>query len=267
MALCCPERHCDLPCDRTGSKLARLLFGNHSKLYSKLESQYLTCIQYIQSSPAGQEVIRVQGEEQRVLETMSQLHSMLELIDPSPPLTLSPPPHIFPSEEGDIMNAGLLRAMLSTVEGKASSSPPSLHPHLIARNSPQLPVNRKRIDYYMRLGFPQEIVESTIASLGPGAHDNDIMHRLNMRGSVVPPRSVVIPEDVAPPGVVTTPVGGVGEGALQGQRPPVDPSNLRPIVVDGSNVAMRYVACGQQCCHGVCCMWVAMLSLGMLHDL
>jgi hypothetical protein len=174
---------------------------------------------------------------------MSQLRSMLEVMDPSPPQTLSPPPPRHLMEERDCINAGLLRTMLPTAEGKGAASPP--YPNLISRNSSQLPVyhvqlpvSREKIEYYVRLGFSQEVVESTIASLGPGAHDNDIMHRLNMRGAVTPPtRPVMIPEEATPPGPMTVPpvvCGGYGEGGA-----PPSSHNLRPIVVDGSNVAMR----------------------------
>lgn len=243
--MCSPERYSDLPCDKTGNKLAGLLWS-HSRLYSKLESQFLTCIQYIPSRELPS-LIRVQGEHQRVSDTMSQLHSMLDLIDPSPPPSLSPPPPPL-GDERDSVNAGLLRAMLSTVERKAAVSPPFLppsyhhhhqqYPHLIPRNSPEFPLNREKVDYYVQLGFQQEIVESTIASLGPGAHDNDIMHRLNMRGKVIPPPRPV--EEVMTPGMVTTGTGSIGDREVL-QRRVMDPSNPRPIVVDGSNVAMRYV--------------------------
>lgn len=230
--MCDPQRHSDLPCDRTGEKLAALLFGK-PELYSKLESQYLICIQYIRH-PEMSSVIRVQGEEQRVLQTVSQLHNMLKLIDPSPPPTLSPPPHLPPGDERDSVNAGLLRAMLSTVESRATVPPYQYPAHLLPRNSPEVPISRKKVDYYVQLGFQQEIVESTIASLGPGAHDNDIMHRLNMRGTRAQSKSAVILEPVTP-GQATPPSCGVGE-----VRRVMDPSNLRPVVVDGSNVAMRY---------------------------
>ena len=128
-------------------------------------------------------------------------------------------------DERDSVNASLLRTV---IDGKGLTTPA-----LLSRTPQvQLPVSREKVQYYVRLGFPQEIVESTIASLGPGAHDNDIMHRLNMRGAVAPPpRPVVITEETTPPGPAPTPVV---DGILSSP-------NLRPIVVDGSNVAMRYV--------------------------
>ena len=140
------------------------------------------------------------------------------------------------------MNAGPLKDMLSIMEGRAA-----LSNHLISRNSPP-PVNRQKVEYYVRLGYPQEIVESTISSMGPAAHDNDIMNRLIKRGAVASPnRSVVIPEEPTPPAsVMVAPVGAV-------ERPPQNSQNLRPIVVDGSNVAMRYAEL-QQCCMREMCV-------------
>lgn len=171
------------------------------------------------------------------MDTMGQLHSWLELLqDPSPPPpTLSPPPAPHLGDVRDLVNAGPLRDVLYTIEaaGKANN-------HLVARNSPPA-VDRQRVEYYVQLGYPQEIVETTIASLGKGAHDNDIMNRLIKRGAVASPnRSAVVPED-APPAVMMVPV----------ERPVPNSQNLRPIVVDGSNVAMRYAEL-QQSKHRMC---------------
>lgn len=241
MALCCPDVHSDLSCGKTGNKLAGLLFAHNSKLHRKLEREHLTSIQHLRSH--HQEFIRVQGEEQRVLETNSQLHSMLDLIEnlsPSPPL--SPPPQ--QREEGNSVE--ILHNLLSTSEGKRVVSP--AHQYLISRTSPELPRNREKVDYYVqKLGFPQEIVVATIESLGWEAHDNAILNRLNsrMKGSCIPPRphgQQLGGEEAGGTAGISVVGGGGGGGGGGGegvQRRVLDPSNLRPIVIDGSNVAMR----------------------------
>lgn len=246
----------DLSYSQPGSyTLAGLLFSQHSKLHAILEASFLACIQLLRSQD-GQSFIRVQGEEEHVEKTMSQLRSMLDTIEnrhhhhsPVPSPSFSPPPHL-QNGEGDSINAELLRAMLSTIERRTPTSSNHHHHHHHHHPSPQflprtpeLPVFRKRVDYYVQqLGFPQEIVEVTLESLGPGAHDNDILNRLNqrMRGTPVMPLPPAPPPFEEPVTSQVTSPGVAVVDRLQ-QRRPIDPSNLRPIVIDGSNVAMRYV--------------------------
>ena len=241
--------------------MAGLLFSEHSKLHAILEAKFLACIQLLKDQDGS--FIRVQGEESHVDKAMSQLRSMLDTIEnrhhhhsspatPSP--SFSPPPHP-QNGEGDSINAELLRAMLDTVERRVPNPrhhhhhhhhhhPPSSSsgsPPFLSR-TPELPALRKRVDYYVQqLGFPREIVAVTLESLGPGAHDNDILNRLNQRMKGTP----VVPLPPAPPPFeepVISQVTAPGVAVMDRlQRRPVDPSNLRPIVIDGSNVAMRYV--------------------------
>lgn len=147
--------------------------------------------------------------------------------------------------------AELLRAMLSAVERRTPVPNHHHHHHHLPSGSPpflsrtpELPVLRKRADYYVQqLGFPREIVAVTLESLGPGAHDNDILNRLNqrMKGTPVAPLPPATPPfNEEPATSQVTPVPG-GVAVMDRQRRNVDTSNLRPIVIDGSNVAMRCV--------------------------
>lgn len=99
------------------------------------------------------------------------------------------------------------------------------------------PVYEKRIAQFIELGFPQDKIQATFDSLGRNASDNDVMERLVIihppqeRPLVPRPPAAVTVVDRSPPQV---PVGrdvprpGIGCGG-----------GLRPIVIDGSNVAMK----------------------------
>lgn len=147
------------------------------------------------------------------------------------------------------MDAELVRAiaMLSpndkqmllsqTYQDRSSSKDPPL---LMSR-TPVEPMMQKKRDYYVQaLGFPADKVEATLESLGPWATDNAILERLNnykfvVNSPTVPP-SMVKPASVGE--YVPRPVleEAVGVSHVTNQ---VAGSKLRPIVIDGSNVAMR----------------------------
>ena len=101
------------------------------------------------------------------------------------------------------------------------------------------------------LHFPAQVVEETLDQLGPSATDNDIQDRLNklMTGIYVSkPRPVAADDGLGGGGggggsgcaghgmSHVIPVGGV---VVERAKVVVDPKKLRPIVIDGSNVAMR----------------------------
>ena len=88
-------------------------------------------------------------------------------------------------------------------------------------------VYRKRIQQFISLGFQAEQVESVIESLGPDASDNDIMARLVKLTPTPEKCSPVRTTSSRPP---------TGEFVPQ---PTINREGLRPIVIDGSNVAMK----------------------------
>ena len=99
---------------------------------------------------------------------------------------------------------------------------------------------KRRIDYFVgQLGFPRVIVESTLDSLGPAASYNDILNRLN-RLCLMTVGNNKLTGVYRPPATIDKSVGVNQESPpLRQQQRVVDPTKLRPIVIDGSNVAMR----------------------------
>ena len=109
---------------------------------------------------------------------------------------------------------------------------------------------QKRIDYFVQLEFPHDKVQSILESLGPTASDNEVMNLL-MKGA-----PAVLPVNKSS-GAYRNHVDGtrdysesfgvtvmksephLQQQAAQQKEMAVDASNLRHIVIDGSNVAMR----------------------------
>lgn len=89
-------------------------------------------------------------------------------------------------------------------------------------------VYRKRIQQFISLGFQAEQVESVIESLGPDASDNDIMARL-VKLTPTPEKCSPVRNTSSRP--------STGEFVPQ---PAMNREGLRPIVIDGSNVAMKH---------------------------
>ena len=91
------------------------------------------------------------------------------------------------------------------------------------------PQRQKRTRQFVDLGFPLDKVETVFDSLGEEASDNDIMARLILTHTSKErqPHALRIPPKSTNEPSVNTPIS-MREG-------------LRPIVIDGSNVAMRYV--------------------------
>lgn len=98
------------------------------------------------------------------------------------------------------------------------------------------------MEFFQKLGYSQEDVVKVLGKLGDSALVNDVLQELIQTGSR--PRAQEDPANST--GVVLMPRGcGVQDSAQQGLGPGLeeaggDPASfLRPIVIDGSNVAMR----------------------------
>lgn len=258
--MCSPEVQSDFPCSKTGGhRLAGLLFGKNSNLQANLERNCLAFIQY-RNFPDGQSFIRVQGQRQSVMETLTQLQSMEDTIEAgcfsTPPLY---PPKVRGLSEGNLKprdpqsapvvegsSSELLQAIakLSTDVQQAMrihsyQDRPVAEPPLVSRASTR-PSMKRKIEYYVALDFPQDLVEATLESLGLDASDNDILNRLNrlVKGKHASLNMVNTPTVCPPP----PPPPSYGEPLTSHVTQPrrvMDPSKLRPIVIDGSNVAMR----------------------------
>ncbi|XP_028620182.1 probable ribonuclease ZC3H12D [Grammomys surdaster] len=103
---------------------------------------------------------------------------------------------------------------------------------------------RSKMEFFQKLGYSQEDVVRVLGKLGDSALVNDVLQELIQTGSR--PRGQEDPANGT--GVVLMPRGccGVRDSAPQGLGPGLeeaggDPASfLRPIVIDGSNVAMSH---------------------------
>jgi hypothetical protein len=87
----------------------------------------------------------------------------------------------------------------------------------------------KRIKQFVDLGYPQHKVENVIEALGLDATDNDIMGRLLAIHSV---RETTRPTSITPPAPVP-------DKSIPHTTSNQKDGHLRPIVIDGSNIAIR----------------------------
>ena len=88
---------------------------------------------------------------------------------------------------------------------------------------------QRKIDFAVDLGYPQQKVEAALRSLGPDATVDQLLKRL-ASGLSGP---YAAHERTKPP------LNEERESTASAQAPVKDSSQLRPIVVDGSNVAMK----------------------------
>ena len=96
------------------------------------------------------------------------------------------------------------------------------------------PGSERKLDYFLQLGYPREKIEAVLVSLGPAATENAILARL-VRVSRPPLADAHRSQKLN----ISRPRRDNGEPLLTTPIPARDPSSLRPVVIDGSNVAMR----------------------------
>lgn len=102
---------------------------------------------------------------------------------------------------------------------------------------------QSKMEFFQKLGYSQEDVVRVLGKLGDGALVNDVLQELIQTGS----RPRVQEDPASGTGVVLIPRGccGVQDSAQQGLGPVLEEAGgdpacfLRPVVIDGSNVAMR----------------------------
>lgn len=126
------------------------------------------------------------------------------------------------------------RALLEglTTDGERKSTRSEVAGFMSSDTNPQ---KEQKIEFFVRLGFPQEKVEAILESLGLDTMDDDILARLVKVSSRSPASTGQKVKSLSN----SRPRGYSGEPLLSTPVPAKDPSILRPVVIDGSNVAMR----------------------------
>ena len=161
----------------------------------------------------------IHGSQPSVTAAVSRIHRLADTIP-------CPPKHYYRTNQSYHMLPPNLETDRNLINRDATCIANSLHTntsqyqatsnHHQLHYSTQDTLLHKRVNQYVQLGFPVEQVKAVIESLGPTASENDVMSRLVLMKSAKP----------APPLVVSSSLGLSKEG-------------LRPIVIDGSNVAMK----------------------------
>lgn len=248
LSVCAPEFHTEV---QDAWRMFHHLFGERAPLRDGLERDFQT---FIQPSHSG---ILVSGSEHAVRLTVSRLTSLIDTMDssvrsPQPPyipstlaLPSSGPPFASPPPQQPDLDSQI-REVIQKISNLPEDHRRALQRGLeedvksvlIPRDSSVCdPQREQRIQYFENLDYPREKVVAVLNSLGPEATDNDVLSRLVR----------VCSHGSAPD------TGGRG-GQLSNSRPRglsgelpqpcsvTDPALLRPVVIDGSNVAMRYVS-------------------------
>lgn len=224
-ALCNPELRMEA-CRQPS--FARFLFSEHPKMCTELEREFQTVL----STDPNSSVL-VQGSERDVYATVNKLHGLMDTLynnrshpRPSqhPVATVTATTSLQSTSIGREVNGidrilcGLPSHVKQTLVESVHSPPVN---NVIPRGSD--PRRESRIRYFVDLGYSREAVETVLANL-PDALDHVILARLVQ---CMPVKRVV----------------GRGESGGSIEPPParpVNPEQLRCIVIDGSNVAMRH---------------------------
>ncbi|XP_069827779.1 endoribonuclease ZC3H12A [Dendropsophus ebraccatus] len=92
-----------------------------------------------------------------------------------------------------------------------------------------------RVDFFRKLGYSSDEIHAVLQNLGRGSDTNTVLGELVKHGAN--PEKEVVPEE---PSIVLVPRGGSNTRANVASTEDNDSNNLRPIVIDGSNVAMSH---------------------------
>ena len=98
----------------------------------------------------------------------------------------------------------------------------------------------RKMEFFQKLGYSREDVVRVLGKLGADALVNDVLQELIQTGSRPSAREGSATPLLVPRGCCGTPDSAqCGLGADPGEDSGGPASTLRPIVIDGSNVAMR----------------------------
>ncbi|KAM4043985.1 endoribonuclease ZC3H12A [Anomaloglossus baeobatrachus] len=95
---------------------------------------------------------------------------------------------------------------------------------------------RMKVGFFRKLGYSPGEIHTTLQNLGVNADINSVLGELVKHGGN--PEKEIVPEE--PSDAVLVPRGGSGLMSPTSLAEDNDSSNLRPIVIDGSNVAMSH---------------------------
>ncbi|XP_075706649.1 endoribonuclease ZC3H12A [Rhinoderma darwinii] len=104
-----------------------------------------------------------------------------------------------------------------------------------------------KVDFFRKLGYSSEEIHAVLQNLGMEADINTVLGELVKHGGN--PEKEVVPEE--PSDSVLVPRGGSGARPSTSSAEDNDSNNLRPIVIDGSNVAMSHGNKDVFSCHGI----------------
>lgn len=93
-----------------------------------------------------------------------------------------------------------------------------------------------KVDFFRKLGYSSEEIHAVLQNLGTGSDINTVLGELVKYGGN--PEKEAVPEE--PSDAVLVPRGGSGPRPNTSSTEENDRNNLRPIVIDGSNVAMSH---------------------------
>ncbi|KAM5180345.1 endoribonuclease ZC3H12A isoform 1-T2 [Mantella aurantiaca] len=93
-----------------------------------------------------------------------------------------------------------------------------------------------KVDFFRKLGYSSEEIHSVLQNLGIDADTNTVLGELVKHGGN--PEREAVPEETTESNLVSR--GGMGTRSTTSSTEESDSNNLRPIVIDGSNVAMSH---------------------------
>lgn len=115
-----------------------------------------------------------------------------------------------------------------------------------------------KVDFFRKLGYSSAEIHSVLQKLGVQADTNTVLGELVMHGSAAEREHQASPDPFSQLPLVPR-GGGTPKAPILEPSPPEEDkegSDLRPVVIDGSNVAMRYVRVTS-----VAKMWLGMVAL------
>ncbi|KAM9320129.1 endoribonuclease ZC3H12A [Gastrophryne carolinensis] len=91
-----------------------------------------------------------------------------------------------------------------------------------------------KVDFFRKLGYSAEQIHAVLQNLGGDADTNSVLGELVKHGGN--PERESVPEETTDPTLIPRGSSGAGTSSLEDS----ESSNLRPVVIDGSNVAMSH---------------------------